>query len=355
MASVLAIMPDLFVTNFNPRFTGVSATAANVIRQQVASHDLRLVGHALPGCPSPISAANARRLCAGSTRTPPRIWHVRRNPEMRAAIWARDVLRLPIRIVFTSAAQRRHSAYPRWLISRMDAVIATTEAAADFVPHVRAVVPHGIDTDLFTPASDRSQDWGALGYGGRLGVATIGRIRPEKGTDLFVRAMLRALPGLPGVNALVLGRATREHQAFLTTLKDEVRAAGLADRILFPGEIAAADLPALMRGLSLVVQLPRYEGYGMVPLEAMASAVPFVGSDAGYYRAFSAQGRAGIIVSDDMAQNTADAIRTLLEDENRHQAMASAARGLAETAFSAAAEAAGIERVYQSLLASEPA
>ena len=121
-------MPELIVTNFNRNFTGVSATAAAVLRQQMDQFDLRLVGHPLPGGPDTISYREAVKLC----RTPPpgkpfTIWHVRRNPEMRVAIWARDVLRLPIKIVFTSAAIRRHSAYPRWLISRMDAVIATTE------------------------------------------------------------------------------------------------------------------------------------------------------------------------------------------------------------------------------------
>lgn len=345
-------MPELFVTNFNRNFTGVSATAANVIRQQVKTHDLALVGHPLPGCPEPIPVARARAL---SRQAPPgrpfAIWHVRRNTEMRAAIWARDVLRLPLRIVFTSAAMRRHSALPRWLISRMDAVIATTEAAAGFVPHVRAVVPHGVDTDLFTPAEDRAAAWAAQGFGGALGIATIGRIRPEKGTDLFVEAMLRLLPDLPGAVALVLGRAAREHQGFLQDLKARITAAGLSDRILFPGEIPAADLPALMRGLSLVMQLPRYEGYGMAPLEGMASGVPFVASEAGYYRAFSAQGRAGVLVPQEAADEAAQAAGALLSDPDRHRAISLSAREIAEASFSARAEAAGIEAVYQGLWA----
>ncbi len=345
-------MPELFVTNFNRNFTGVSATAANVVRQQVKTHDLALVGQPLPGCPDPIPLAQARAL----SRTPPpgrpfAIWHVRRNTEMRAALWARDVLRLPIRIVFTSAAQRRHSAFPRWLISRMDAVVATTEAAAGFVPHVRAVVPHGVDTGLFTPAGDRAAAWAALGHGGAMGIATVGRIRPEKGTDLFVEAMLRLLPGLPGAVALVVGRAAREHQAFLEELKTRIAAAGLSGRILFPGEVAAAELPALMRALSLVVQLPRYEGYGMVPLEGMASGVPFVASEAGYYRAFSAQGRAGVMVAQEAAEDAAEAARAILSDPARHAAMAAAARDIAEESFSARAEAEGIEAVYQALWA----
>ncbi|MHA6263954.1 glycosyltransferase family 4 protein [Arenibacterium sp. CAU 1754] len=343
-------MPDLFVTNFNRNFTGVSATAANVIRQQVKTHDLALVGHPLPGCPDPITPAQARAL----SRIPPpgkafSIWHVRRNPEMRAAIWARDVLRLPIRIVFTSAAQRLHSAYPRWLISRMDAVIATTDKAAEFVPHVRAVVPHGVDTDLFHPAPDRAAAWAALGYGGSMGIASVGRIRPEKGSDLFVRAMLRLLPDLPGATALVIGRSAREHQGFLGGLRAQVKSAGLADRILFPGEIPAADLPAVMRALSLVMQLPRYEGYGMVPLEGMASGVPFVGSEAGYYPAFSTQGRSGVIVPQEAPDQAAETALALLGDADRFTAMATAARDIASQSFSAAAEAAGIEAVYGAL------
>lgn len=342
--------PELFVTNFNKNFTGVSATAANVIRQQMVQYDLRLVGHPLPDCPTPITASDAKRL----SRKAPNgrsfaIWHVRRNPEMRVAIWARDVLQLPIRIVFTSAAQRLHSAYPRWLITRMDAVIATTERAAEFVPNVRAVVPHGVDTDLFTPAADRAAAWAATGCTGTMGIATIGRIRPEKGTDLFVEAMIKLLPDLPGATALVIGRAGGKHDAFKQKLQDQIAAAGLSDRILFPGELPAAELPRLMQGLSLVMQLPRYEGYGMAPLEAMASGVPFVGSDAGYYRAFSAQGRSGVIVPLEAAQDAAEAARTVLSDPDKHAALSQAARDVALNSFSAAREAAGIGAVYEEL------
>ncbi|MFD0857714.1 glycosyltransferase family 4 protein [Roseovarius aquimarinus] len=338
-------MTELIVTNFNRNFTGVSATAAGVIRAQVPRYDLALAGRPLPGCPTPISVSEARRL----TRRAPEgrdvaIWHVRRNTEMRAALWARDVLRLPIRIVFTSAAQRRHSALPRWLISRMDAVIATTEAAAGFVPHVRAVVPHGVDCAVFTPAEDRAAAWRATGYPGARGIATIGRIRPEKGTDRFVEAMLRLLPNKPDVTALVLGRAGRGDGAFLDGLKARIADAGLGGRILFPGEIAPDALPALMRGLSAVVQMPVYEGYGMAPLEGMASGVPFVATDAGYYRDFSDDARAGLIVAG--PAEAAEALDALLGDPARHAAMGDAARRAAETRFSIEGEADGIGAVY---------
>ena len=345
-------MPDLIVTNFNRNFTGVSATAAGVVRQQARDYDLALVGHALPGCPDPITRAQAITL----SRTPPKgrpftIWHVRRNPEMRAAIWARDVLRLPIRIVFTSAAQRYHSILPRWLISRMDAVIATTESAAGFVPNTNTTIPHGVDTERFFPTDDRAKAWAETGYPGLMGLATIGRIRPEKGTDRFVEAMLRLLPDQPDLTALVIGRAAKPDQAFLETLKSKIAAANLSDRLLFPGEIAPHALPALMRALSTVVQLPRYEGYGMAPLEGMASGVPFVATDAGYYRNFSGQGQAGAIVPEDDVAATARAISDLLSNPNRHAKMSRNARDAAETHFSIRSESDAINAVYETLWA----
>lgn len=340
-------MAELIVTNLNPNFTGVSATAAGVVRGQMGRYDLALAGHALPGCPDPVSIAQARRLSMAPEGRPFAIWHVRRNPEMRAGIWARDVLRLPLRLVFTSAAQRLHSAYPRWLISRMDAVIATTNPAATFVPHVRAVVPHGVDCDLWAPAGDRAAAWAATGFPGAEGVAAIGRVRPEKGTDRFVEAMLRVLPERLGLTALVIGRAGRSDATFERGLKDKVAAAGLSDRLLFVGEVGAEAMPAVMRGLSALVALPRYEGYGMTPLEAMASGVPFLATDTGHFKDFGADG-AGVVVANDesAASNVAQVLPGLLDGVAGY---GQAARDRAVSRFSIEREIDGIGAVYDML------
>ena len=118
-------LPKVLVTNFNKNFTGVSATAAAVIAVQKDILDVHLVGEPLPNCPVPISRKKATLISSEVDKyTGFTIWHVRRNEEMRTAIWVRDVLKKPIKIVFTSAAQRRHSAYPRWLISKMDLLLS---------------------------------------------------------------------------------------------------------------------------------------------------------------------------------------------------------------------------------------
>ncbi|MCC6863389.1 MAG: glycosyltransferase family 4 protein [Rhodobacteraceae bacterium] len=346
-------MPALFVTNFNPRFTGVSSTAAAVFDQQIRNLDAVLVGHPLPGCPEPITLRRALAL----SRTPPKglpfsIWHVRRNSEMQAALFARDILGLPIRIVFTSAAQRRHSIWPRWLISRMNAVIATTEVAASFVPNVNAVVPHGVDTDRFTPASDRNAAWRATGFPGDYGIVTVGRIRPEKGTDLFVKTMIKALPSLPSATAVVIGMAKKSETTFLQSLKDQVAAAGLTQRILFPGEIAAQKMPQVLQGTGLLIALPRYEGYGITPLEAMACGVPVIASTAGHFAKFVGEAStqpAGKIVAQEDWTAAADATVALLSDPSRYAAVSANARNRTIRLFGIATETAGIRAVYDQL------
>lgn len=340
-------VPELYVTNFNKNFTGVSATAASVVAVQQGQFDMRLVGRSLPHCIGPIAKGAAFRL---SRQAPDgkkfAIWHVRRNPEMRAAIWARDVLRLPVKIVFTSAALRVHSAYPRWLISKMDAVIATTPTAAEFVPNVHAIVPHGVDLKRFTPADDRALAWQDLGYGGTQGVAAIGRVRPEKGTDIFVNTMLRVLPKHPNLVALVVGKATKQHQGFQQKLIDKVAAAGLADQLKFIGEVAPEKLPALMRSLSLLVALPRYEGYGMTPLEALASGVPFVGSETGYFEVFSNAGKLGKIVPLEDVTQGVRAVEDWLSDTELLERASKLATGFVAQQHSIEQEVAGINAVY---------
>ena len=342
--------PDLYVTNFNKNFTGVSATTAGVASIQQEQFNMRLVGQPLPNCIAPITKREAFKLSRVAPNGKPfAIWHVRRNPEMRAAIWARDVLRLPIKIVFTSAAQRFHSRHPRWLISKMDAVIATTSLAASYVPNVVATVPHGVDTALYRPSTNREAAWQALGYGGKRGVANMGRVRPEKGTDIFVDTMLEVLPKHPELVALIAGKISREHMSFQKMLIDRIATAGLSDRLLFVGEVAADKMPALVRALSLMVALPRYEGYGMTPLEALASGVPFVGSETGYFKEFVDGGNVGTVVPVENVKQSVEAIDAWLSDNRLLQKASDMAPDFVAQQHNIDTEVAGINAVYETL------
>lgn len=343
--------PELVVTNLHRNFTGVSATIDQLLRFQELNYSVQFVGTQLPAIATP--PVSLWQAISASRQAPPDrphiIWHVRRNNEMLWALLARDVLKCPIKIVFTSAAIRRHSAFPRYLISKMDAVIATSEKAAALVPHVVAVVPHGVDTDRFQPAADRAQAWQTTGYPGAHGIATVGRVRPEKGTDLFVKTMIRLLPSQPEWTALVIGKTDARFASFKADLQRQISQAGLDDRILFTGELEKDDLPDMLASLSLFVAVPRYEGFGMTPLEAMACGTPVVVSDTGAFAGFVRGRQSGSLVPLDDLNRTTVAIEALIDDPERRQTMASMARERAVQQFSVSRELQGIDAVYQQL------
>jgi mannosyltransferase len=342
--------PEVVVTNFHRRFTGVSATADAVVSRQLSQYRLCLVGCPLPSAPVPVAYRQALGLCRYRPRQRPfAIWHVRRNLEMAAAIFARDVLRLPIRIVFTSAAQRLHSNVPRRLIARMDAVVATTAKAASFVPRVAAIIPHGVDTERFTPVTDQEEACRQSELPLTHGIGIVGRIREEKGTDLFVDALLRVLPHRKDFSAMIIGRAMPGEAAFERSLHDRIQIAGLSDRFIFMGEQPPSRMPALMRSLSLLVAPARYEGYGMTPLEAMASGVPVVAANTGVYDQIIEEGRTGHVIPVGDLNALSDAILKVTGDLTSLRRMGAEARRTAVSKLSLQQEAAGYGDLFNRL------
>lgn len=341
--------PELIVTSSGRRYTGVSATIEALLPRQAARHRLWLAGRSLGAWPPHRFAealAVSRRPPAGR---PFRIWHVRRNSDLQRAWLARDGLRLPIRIVFTSAAIRLHSPYPRFLIARADAVVPTSDAAAGFVPHVAAVIPHGVDTGRFHPPADREAEWRATGLPGRYGIGIVGRVRPEKGTDLFVEAMVRLLPRHPEATAVVIGAWKPSDARFTAMLANKVESAGLAERIRFLGELPQEAMPAWYRRLSVVVAAGRYEGYGMTILEAMASGAAVVATRAGAYPTMIEEGRNGFVTPVGDAGALAEAVGRVLAAPGGMAALGAYGRRRAESLFSVEQEAEALAAVYERL------
>jgi mannosyltransferase len=352
---VLPIMPlhtdpEVIVFNLKRRFSGVSATINALVPLQMQQWRLGFCGTTLSNGVPGMRLRDALRL----SRRPPagrpfRIWHVRRDPEMMVGIFARDVLGLPIRLVFTSAAQYRHGHFPRWLISRMDAVIATTDKAASFVPNTTAMVAHGIDLSRFFAPVDKGRVTVGCGSPETIAVGNFGRVRPEKGSDVFVDAMIKVLPTMPGVSAFLAGLAQPQHQAFQAELQQRIEAAGLNDRIRFVGEIPAGEISRWYQRCLVVVACPRYEAFGLTPFEAAACGCALVCSRTGAFEQLVQPGINGALVDIGDANGLAQALRDVLADPARAHAMGAAARERVAEHFSLQRESDGIGQVYRKL------
>jgi mannosyltransferase len=277
-----------------------------------------------------------------------RIWHVRRDPEMLLGIWARDVLRLPIRLVFTSAAQRRHGAFPRWLISKMDGVIATTERAAAHVPNTTAVQPHGIDPSRFAPVDKRGA-WAASGLPGTWGIGVFGRVRPEKGTDVFVDALIQVLPEFPAFTAIITGLVQPQFVAYAKELQARIDAAGLSQRLRFLGDVPAAEVHLWPQRCLIGVASAREEQFGLTPFESAATGCALVCTRTGAWEMLVRPGVDGELVPTGDAPALAAALAPLMADPERTRQMGLAAQARVNQLFSIQAEAAGIGRVYQTV------
>lgn len=120
------------------------------------------------------------------------------------------------------------------------------------------------------------------------------------------------MPAHPQWTAIVSGRVTAEHKAFAEALEADVKAAGLSDRIVFQGEVD--DIKPWYRRLTLYVAPSRNEGFGLTPLEAMASETAVVTSTAGAYEEMIVKGETGAVVEAGDYASLRDAIRTYLAD-----------------------------------------
>lgn len=337
---------EVIAPNLKRRLSGVTATIARLVPLQARMIGIVATG---PGLPEDVPHMAFGR-CLTLPRDRLRVWHARRNTEMLAGLVLRGLLRRRLKLLFTSASQREHTAYSRWLISRMDGVIATSRRTAAYLKRPSEVILHGIDTDRFAPAADRAALRARLGLpDGRI-VGCFGRIRAQKGTDVFVQAMLDLLPGRPDVTAVVMGRATAEHTGFLDGLKAQVEAAGLGGRMLFPPEVPVSEVADWYRALDLYVAPQRWEGFGLTPIEAMACGVPVVATRVGAFEELVIDGVTGALVPPgDIGAMTA-AVGRLLDDG---AALAGAARASLERAradFRIEAEAERIVAVYRRLL-----
>jgi glycosyltransferase involved in cell wall biosynthesis len=141
-------------------------------------------------------------------------------------------------------------------------------------------------------------------------IAAVGSVLPRKGYDVLVAALAQ-LTDVPWSLAIAgsLDRAPETADA----LRRQIDAAQLADRVLLLGEAEADEIRGLYREATVFALPSRYEGFGMVFAEAMASGLPVVAARAGAVPEV-VPSEAGILVDVDDVPATAAALRRILTD-----------------------------------------
>jgi glycosyltransferase involved in cell wall biosynthesis len=150
-------------------------------------------------------------------------------------------------------------------------------------------------------------------------ILSVGLLAARKGHDILLDAHAR-IEDLPWQAAIV----GNTHDANVRDSLFAQRASlGLEARVAITGQVTDSDLLDYYRSASIFALATRYEGYGIVFGEAMSHGLPIVTCDTGAVPD-TVGPEAGILVPVDDSDRFADALRTLLTDEQRRRALADA-------------------------------
>jgi glycosyltransferase involved in cell wall biosynthesis len=205
-----------------------------------------------------------------------------------------------------------------------------------------SIIPCGVDVRRFRPGPSGERT------DGRHRLLVIGRLVERKG----VGNVIEALATIPDAELVVAGgpRADAlEADPEVQRLTRLARRLGVADRVRFLGSVAAADVPALVGSSDVVVAVPWYEPFGIVPLEAMACARPVVGTAVGGLLDTVVPGLTGELVAPRRPAELARVLRELLDDPARRASYGQAGRRRAVELYDWRQVVARTETVYHAV------
>jgi glycosyltransferase involved in cell wall biosynthesis len=209
--------------------------------------------------------------------------------------------------------------------------------------HRIRVVPCGVDTAGFTPNGT------ALPRAARPRLVTVGRLVRRKGVDETIAALAQ----VPTAELVVAGGSGPDDpdRLRLAALAAEYR---VSHRVRFLGAMPRNRMPELLRSADVVICVPWYEPFGMVPLEAMACARPVVASAVGGLTDTVVDGVTGVLVPPRRPRELAAAVRRLLRSPALIDALGTAGRDRAVARYGWDRVAAATADVYDQVVALGP-
>lgn len=132
------------------------------------------------------------------------------------------------------------------------------------------VVPAGVDSGRFSP-----QVRGGGRYTARKYLLAVGDHRPHKNLQRTLEAFDRIAD--PDLSLVLAGRTFSQDPGYVPRALARLRR---PERVILPGYVPTAELPALYSDAVALLFPSLYEGFGLTPLEAMACGTPVIASRA---------------------------------------------------------------------------
>lgn len=247
-----------------------------------------------------------------------------------------------------SLKSRAMNRLDKMLLRNMDRVIAvsgeTLSRLGTSMPDGKAVViANALRTECYRAATEYSTFRDRHGFGGHdLLIANIGRLSPEKGQDLFLRAGRDILERWPSARLLLIGVGPMQPDLHRLAIQF-----GIADRVHFMGYLE--DMRSVYPALDLVVQSSFTEGMPNVVLEALLMELPVVATNVGGTAEIMTHGRHGLLVRPGDVSELEGAIEEVLEDPKRYKEMARSGADRVRSEFDHSRRVERLIEVYQEL------
>jgi glycosyltransferase involved in cell wall biosynthesis len=239
------------------------------------------------------------------------------------ALIDRALLRSCDQVILVSHALRRQ--LPRW-----------------WVPDCRLRVLHNaLDLERYENVPRRTTQL-AIRSGTEIVLLNVGRLSPEKGQALLLKALAKLAPHHPGLCVAIAGVGPLE-----SGLRAMADALGIGERVKFLGYIA--DMPSIYGSAALVVQCSLTEGLPNVILEAACLEVPIVATDVGGTPEVIEHGVSGWLIRPNSLEDLIAGIEHFLENPVRFSGMAQAARVRIQEHFSIQARTAAQSCLYEEM------
>lgn len=215
------------------------------------------------------------------------------------------------------------------------------------------VIHNAVDVERFQPNSEsRRETRQALGLTEKdKVVGIVGHLTPAKGQLELIEAFAAISREIPDAVLLVIGEALfNRNDDYLKSLRRAASLCASADRVCFLG--TRDDVPALMRGLDLLVVNSHTEAFALTVLEGLASGTAIVATAVDGTPEMIRHGENGWLVPARDQQTLAAAMLLLLGDQNLREQLGVNGRRDAIARFSIERFATEIHSFYRGILES---
>jgi glycosyltransferase involved in cell wall biosynthesis len=180
-------------------------------------------------------------------------------------------------------------------------------------------------------------------------VGLVGRICPWKGQHVFVDAAAQVHARWPGTRFRIIGAALFREHDYEVSLHRIVQEHGLEDLVEFVG--FQNDIAAAMRSLDILVHASTVgEPFGQVIVQGMACGKPVIATNGGGVPEIVVDGKTGLLIPRNDAPAMAEAICTLLADEQRAKQMGVLGRQRVVERFTIQQSVIELTKIYEGLV-----